>query len=375
MYNVLSYIVVLILTFIFTYIFNVKETYVFFFIILLIPVFDFIYFMYCRNKLEIRIDSYDKKVEKGEECNICINLKNKGIMPIEFFTYKINLENKFISNDFLIENRSLGSKKSDFRKFNVIPVHIGLGRVKINNIKIRSLFGLFQKTYDYELTAEINVLPNLHVIENDEKLVEYDVSDDGDDFEEVSKKTGDPGYEYRSYIPGDPLTKVNWKLSVKKDELMIRKDEIFTKIKKVVILDPYLNDYEDYDNISDYLIEGAFSITNELFLDDIDVDLYFMNNDKWNIFQVNTKNDINIIKDELSKYEFTSNKRRFSSLSINDKDKVGIVLVSTNKDMELSDFCEYNDYNGNNVTVITNNRRRLFDNQLLLTADFILESM
>ena len=57
MFNVMSYIIVLILTFIFTYIFGVKETYVLFYLLLLIPVFDFLYFSYSKNKLSLTISN------------------------------------------------------------------------------------------------------------------------------------------------------------------------------------------------------------------------------------------------------------------------------------------------------------------------------
>ena len=374
MFNFMSYIVVLILTFIFTYIFGVKETYVLFYLILLIPVFDFLYFTYSKNKLSLTIENYDKKIEKGEECNICIGFKNKGILPIEYFTYVINLGDKFTSKNYLIENRSLGSRKSDFRNITVVPVHIGLSRIKINNIKITSLFGLFQKNYNYEINVKINVLPKLHVIENSNKLIEYDISDSSCDYGFNNNKTGDPGYEYRSYIKGDPLTKVNWKLSLKKNELIIRKDEVFKKIKKIVILDSFLNENEDYYNISDYLIEGAFSIVNSIFLNDIETDFYLNKNNKWICYEVKSKKDINIIKEELSNYEFSENKKRFSNLNINNKDKVSIVILTINKDIELSSFYDFNINNENNVIVISDDNKKMFHDELLLTADFKLES-
>ena len=374
MFNVMSYIIVLILTFIFTYIFGVKETYVLFYLLLLIPVFDFLYFSYSKNKLSLTIESYDKKIEKGEECNICIEFKNKGILPIEYFTYEINLGDKFTSKDYLIENRTLGSRKSDFRNLTIVPVHIGLSSVKINNIKITSLFGLFQKNYNYEINANINVLPKLHVIENSNKLIEYDISDSSDDFGFNNNKTGDPGYEYRSYIKGDPLTKINWKLSSKKNELIIRKDEVFKKIKKIVILDSFLNENEDYYNISDYLIEGAFSIVNSIFLNDIETDFYLNKNNKWICYGIKSEKDISTIKEELSNYEFSENKKRFSNLNINNKDKVSIVILTNNKDMELSNFYDFNINNGNNVIVISDDNKKMFHDELLLKADFKLES-
>lgn len=40
--------------------------------------------------------------------------------------------------------------------------------------------------------------------------------------------TGVPGYDHRQYEIGDPLKRINWKLSSKRDELMVRLDEKVT---------------------------------------------------------------------------------------------------------------------------------------------------
>ena len=46
-----------------------------------------------------------------------------------------------------------------------------------------------------------------------------------------------PGYEHRGYIPGDPLKRINWKLSSKRHQLMVRQDEPVALARLSVVLD------------------------------------------------------------------------------------------------------------------------------------------
>ncbi|MBO7395493.1 MAG: DUF58 domain-containing protein [Ruminococcus sp.] len=48
-----------------------------------------------------------------------------------------------------------------------------------------------------------------------------------------------PGYEHREYVHGDPLKRVNWKLSSKKDKLMVRLDEAVASVQPMIVLDLY----------------------------------------------------------------------------------------------------------------------------------------
>ena len=46
-----------------------------------------------------------------------------------------------------------------------------------------------------------------------------------------------PGYEHREYVQGDPIKRINWKLSSKKSKLMVRLDEAASAVQPCLVLD------------------------------------------------------------------------------------------------------------------------------------------
>ena len=62
----------------------------------------------------------------------------------------------------------------------------------------------------------------------------------------------DPDYEIREYIPGDDLKSIHWKLSAKKDELMVR-ERLSAGHDKINILLPLSDDRQDNDRLMDSL--------------------------------------------------------------------------------------------------------------------------
>lgn len=105
-------------------------------------------------------------------------------------------------------------------------VHSGLNRVELVDATVFDLIGLARKRIPLGQKTQKAVLP---------KVVEYDgpevipnmLPSDEEEMEEGAavQKGGMPGYEHREYIPGDSPRRVNYKLSSKKNKLMVRLDE------------------------------------------------------------------------------------------------------------------------------------------------------
>lgn len=120
--------------------------------------------------------------------------------------------------------------------------------VGVESVIIRDYFGIFSfkpKNIDLgELRSDLNILPDIADIPFTDKIFRRasDISAFSDDSEDtISDSThrfgGFPGYDFREYIPGDPLKRISWKQSAKKGTLLVRLDDETPAQSIIIILD------------------------------------------------------------------------------------------------------------------------------------------
>lgn len=120
----------------------------------------------------------------------------------------------------------------------------------------------------------VGVIPEyLETPEAREKLTmilqEYSDMNEYDDspFEKSGSFNGFPGYEHREYIPGDPVKRINYKLSARRDELYVRLSELQINGRIVVEADQFMPAHIEPENRSSYFqnqLEEALALTNML---------------------------------------------------------------------------------------------------------------
>lgn len=371
------YFVMLITSFVFTYIFDVKENYVILYMIILMPFVDYLSYRFFSNKLEVKINLLSENTEKNEKVLCNVEFTNKGAMPIPFIDYKVNFNNKLKSSEDIYERLSLGKNETIKKDLDLTAVHIGVGEIELNSIEIRSMFGLFHKNITMNKNKyNVMIAPKCVEIHGMETLLEYALSSEDEDGSNDITLQGSPGYEYKEYAAGDPLNRVNWKLSSKKNILMIRKSTTLNKCKKLVVLDPYILEDEDFHNNCDLLIEGLLGVTNSLFLDEYEIDIAISKRGKWDIMSMNKVADIQEVQRGFSCYRFCSSESsetRFYEFGVHEEKNYDLILFTSNKDKPLEDFvinCE-NKYNS--VSIIGNNKKKILSEEFYLQQDYELE--
>lgn len=116
----------------------------------------------------------------------------------------------------------------------LIPALPGIVRVTITKIKIKDLMGFFYFSKKLNVSSELPVIPyNRGAFQYDASVVEQGMLESeestkrGNDFSDVQ--------EIREYIPGDKLMSIHWKLSAKRDILMV-KDRVALSDRQLVIV-------------------------------------------------------------------------------------------------------------------------------------------
>jgi len=374
MSRIFSYIGIIIITFIFTYIFNVRENNILLVILLILPIFDLISFLYFKWSTSASFNIISDTAEKGQNIDCTIKLNNKGILPVPFVDYSLVSNGKIKVSENIYERRSLGIRELYVKSEELLASHIGVGEIDLEDIFVMSIFGLFKgKVKCNEKSKKVTIVPRIPNIEGMHMLTENNEASDDEDTSNYSE--GEPGYDYMDYTAGDPLSRVNWKLSSKKNKLVIRKSLGRVKCKKIIVLDNYVIDNEDLDDISDLLSEGIIGLANELYLMDYEVTVFINNGNRWQDKVVSSICSIEELQIEFSKYIYGKEPGRFGGLSICSEEKYDVILVTSNKDEGIISLLRSIEDNCNSVEIISNNRTKLMSEEFYINADYELERL
>lgn len=202
------------------------------------------------------------------------------------FRIKINNPTWFVSLDtkleIVVKNTFL---KTEGTQMISVPIHMrkgyeiemplkvslpGLVRLEVKSIKIKDLMGICFLKKKTEAFDEATVLPmavselpydktslEVGMIESEESTKR------GNDFSDVN--------EIREYIPGDKLMSIHWKLSAKRDILMV-KDRVSMSDKQLIVL-PEL--YGKNVDMLGMILVTTYSLISEMIKDKTTVRLLY----------------------------------------------------------------------------------------------------
>ncbi len=186
--------------------------------------------------LQVEINyAQDSYGVQGETAYFVIQLKNP--------TWFVSLDAKVIVN---VENTLLGTIGQQVFS---VPIHAGKGetltlpiaagypglvRVSVSRVYVKDLMGFFRLKKAVNQAAELSILPReVNDIAYEKTALEQGMLES----EESSKRGNDFSdvQEVREYIPGDKLMSIHWKLSAKRDILMV-KDRVSMSDHQLVIV-------------------------------------------------------------------------------------------------------------------------------------------
>ncbi len=152
----------------------------------------------------------------------------------------------------------------------------GLLNMELIDIKIKDIMGFVYLKKNINVSSEAVVIPRVIMEENYDKnsfesgmLESEESSKRGNDFSDVQ--------EIREYIPGDKLMSIHWKLSAKRDILMV-KDRVSMSDRQLVVL-PELCNQTVYDlNI---VLATTYSLIAKLIEDKLTVRLMYWSKNRY----------------------------------------------------------------------------------------------
>lgn len=235
--NILRYIFIVLVDIAIMLLFHSYLNFLLLIVLLLLPVYS-IYGVYrVQNAFTLTMLTPKEPMGKGEVFQARFVLHNPTSFPLLNATLKLEVENTFYREDgdhFL--NFPVRAGKDTEVTYSVVMDYSGRFCVNAKYIQFVDLLGICERKVDLSESAECMVLP-FGELRNQEASHIYingvaesmESKEKGYDFSEISG--------IREYIPGDKLQNIHWKLSVKKDELMVKERVSVSAMQLHVLLE------------------------------------------------------------------------------------------------------------------------------------------
>lgn len=210
------------------------------------PLISFLLALSARKRITVSIFS-DAYVKKGSELEVTVTVEKKGKLPIAVAEICPKASEVFEKQDKKYRLSLLLDGKTEFT-YKIKAITGGNGEISIGDFYSCDFLGFirFKICTDLPEPISVGVIPEIPDVKSSSQLfrqiadsVLTSDDDDENDTELLFSSNSMPGYEHREYIQGDPLKRINWKLSSKKRRLMVRLDEAVSMVRPLVVLDLY----------------------------------------------------------------------------------------------------------------------------------------
>ena len=137
---------------------------------------------------------------------------------------------------------SFGTERTVLYRIPLVPRFCGAGTVSVTDAKLSDFLGMFRFRIPVNESVKVLITPEIPELKSNSNLFRsvttaVTAADEETEATPTHSASAMPGYEHRDYIPGDPLKRINWKLSSKRRHLMVRLDEPVALARLSVVLD------------------------------------------------------------------------------------------------------------------------------------------
>ncbi|MGN1416059.1 MAG: DUF58 domain-containing protein [Oscillospiraceae bacterium] len=283
----------------------------FFTVMLLLPVISVLAAAFTSKYITVAADISGTRLYKHESAVMKITVSNRSYLPAPTVYAQLDSSEALVcdavsglcSIDTL--PRSEQTAEVSFTAKMWYPSSVG-----VKSLYITDYTGIVR--FELPCTSlrfDVDIIPDIAEVFDSEELVTAinDAAAQGDECEETLDSraigfTGTPGFEHREYVPGDPLKRINWKLSCKKGDLMVRLDDRVSAAKHTFIMDR-MNMGSDPKN-GEICGEYMLGVLTAVVRTGAQVKLWFYKKN-WQCFDIDDENDIARLRLSLAGYRFS----------------------------------------------------------------------
>lgn len=338
-----------------------------------------------RKTVNVSMQLSTRISNKDEDVELEITIAKSTFLPTCYLQFQLDLTAN-MSTEHMMNFKVISARRTgDIITIPLKAELCGEGTVMISEVKLVDYLGLTSVNIPgldaNTLRASVRIMPEIRDVGMQSEVLKSaseNAASYEDDEEESNESaiglTGVAGYEHRKYEIGDPLKRVNWKLSSKKDELMVRLDDKVLSTSQDIILDYPIMAYADreYFANADKMIEASLSLLSMLIMQGYQCNYTFYL-DGWQTVEISDEKGLLYLQEELAGLRPTPTEARTESVTEADSTVICFTCCTTNMPQEISLF-----YRSKGCALVVTERSnigKLCPNMWKVTDDFEFISM
>lgn len=252
-------------------------------------------------------------VSKGDSLVLEVRLSNSSFLPSPAVRIETDCSEHLSRESDGTVSGSVSGKGVNSLKFGFTAVHSGRAHITVKSVRLTDYLGIFSFTIklpDDQNELFCAIYPDIpdaalqtSIVRTSSQFTSAD--DDEEESEETSPvPTGIAGYDHREYTPGDPIKRINWKASSKRNILLVRLDEKIKGAGRTFLLDCPETPVNDVSlTVRDNVIEGALAMLVTLLHEGRDAVFCYRKQGMWLSAEIHALQDVILLQQELSDYE------------------------------------------------------------------------
>ena len=311
--NVFLYLFAIVIGVVFALCLSAPIGWTFVYMLVCAPLFSFAitFFLTKNNRVTISSDIDRTMLYKGEKSALKIIVRNRSIFPVPAVKIKVaaigGLESEDDCSCYVV---SVSPRSESIVKINYKAKVWGRYVIGAESAFMHDFMGFFKfRMSCLNSVNEVKVFPDVPEIQGDSPLLRSaveaarfaDDSEETTESENVTGFSGMPGYTHREYVEGDPVRRINWKLSSKRDKYMIRLDDEIESIKQNIVLDS-TGGSNIYEN--ERAVEGMLAAALGLLKCGFESTIYCRFNGTYEEFPISEPGDVSALQTRLADFSF-----------------------------------------------------------------------
>lgn len=301
-------------------------------VMIMLPVISVITALVMRRYISVSAEIDDTELYKGSSAQLKITVKNSAYIPSP--PVKVYLSNSdslkcAIPSAFFMTTVNPRSEYTVTVEYTAeIWSASSAGAKGLSVCDYTGMIELPLKNDISECRFPVKIIPNIIDVPSSADLLKTvnDAAAHNDDSEETLDSraigfTGTPGFEHREYVPGDPIKRINWKLSGKRDKLMIRLDDQISSSKHTVILDSF--DSSDSSLCRECCGENMLGMLMAIVRTGFEADAWYYTKNGWQCTEISDEANVEQLRLSLGGYSFSGAPNRIPTEEISAHSRKG----------------------------------------------------